>query len=120
MGMSGDVCWQLSKHFISPDTRLNVRGRQNISLIPTLVQELLKFFVGGGEGAKGPFRWNWVKEFVYNIVAVELRTRSAPRCYQKEDLHNLRKSENFLCTRKQEKEHQMIAKTKVSVTSNYR
>ena len=93
---------KLSEHFISPDTRLNVRGRQNISLIPTLVQELLKFFVGAvggggrlkalscGIGLKNSFTILWLLSCVPGLLPVVTKRK----------MHNLRKSENFLCTRK--------------------
>ena len=41
--------YKLAKNFISQDTLLNFRKKSpNMSLIPALVQELLKIFVGGG------------------------------------------------------------------------
>ena len=45
--------YKLAKNFISQDTLLNLGKSPNMSLIPALVQELLKMFVGGG-GLKGP------------------------------------------------------------------
>ena len=52
--------YKLAKNFISQDTLLNFReSHKNMSLIPALVQELLKIFVGG---PKRPPRWNRVKE----------------------------------------------------------
>ena len=40
--------YKLPKNFIPRYTLSNVRKSRNISLIPVLVQELLKVFVGGG------------------------------------------------------------------------
>ena len=41
--------YKLAKNFISRDTLLNYQEKSpNMNLIPALVQELLKIFVGGG------------------------------------------------------------------------